>query len=202
MNKKAGLSLIFIALVLLFVITTTGCSTGDTETRVEGVSQLKNKINEITRGDFQVTLHEDYPIISVYLRKSPPEIIENGPYFITIRYGFEKGELKYPSATEETEGTGDFSILYGPYEGGGTPVMVEYSPIFKDTQVSGVDDIGSWNINDKEVEFYYIARRGKEIIRVNLNLDEGGIHITYMLSNRFTEEDARNYTAFILEEMD
>ena len=202
MNKKVGLFLIPITLILLFIITTSGCSTGDTESRAEGVSQLKTQINEITKGDFQVTVHQEYPIISAYLRESPPELIENSPYYIIIMYGFEKGELKDDSsAIKDTEET-QLSILYGPYEGRDTPIQIMYSPIFKDKKVSGANNIGSWNINDKEIEFYYIDRRGKEIINVNMNLDEGGIDITYFLSNKFTEEDARNFTAFILEEVD
>lgn len=174
----------------------------DALTQAEPSFELKRQINEITKGDFQVTLHEEYPIISAYLRGSPPDLIENGPYYIIIMYGFEKGELKDDSpAIKDTEET-QLSILYGPYEGGDTPIQIMYSPIFKDKKVSGANNIGSWNINDKEVEFYYIDRRGKEIINVNLNLDEGGIDITYFLSNKFAEEDARDFTAFILEEVD
>ncbi len=200
MNKKVGLTLIFITLVLLFIITTSGCFTVGTETRAEGVSQLKNKIDEITKGNFKVALHEEYPIIYAYLRESP-ELIKNGPYFVTVMYGFEKGDLAESSTIKEIEETQGFNILYGPYEGNSS-ISVQYSPSGAPQQVTGVDDVRNWKINDKEVEFYYISRSGKEMINVNLSLDEGGINIIYFLSDKFTEEDVRGFTAFLLEEMD
>jgi len=196
MNKKVGLTLIILTLLLLFIITTTGCLA--TETEAEGVSQLKKKIDEVTKGDFKVALHEGYPIIYAYLREPH---VETGPYFITIRYGFEKGDLAESSTTKEIEENQGINILYGPYEGDSS-IMVEYSPAYKDPQVSGVDETRNWKINDKEVEYYYFDRSAAETIVVYLNLDEGGISMTYFLSDKFTEEDARGFTAFILEEMD
>ena len=92
------------------------------------------------------------------------------------------------------------SVLYGPYDGT-TSIMIEYSPVFKDAEVSGADETGSWNINDHEMEYGYLDRQGREVISTYLDLDEAGINATYFLSEKFTKEDAKEFTAFLVNEL-
>jgi len=99
---------------------------------------------------------------------------------------------------EESQG---ISILYGLYEGI-APVMIEYSPVYRDTEVSGVGEVNSWTINGQEVEYYYITREGKEIITVHLNMDKGGANVTYFKSDKFDKENAMDFTGYLIEEMD
>ena len=101
---------------------------------------------------------------------------------------------------KEVEESQGISILYGPYEGT-SPIMIEYSPVFKDAGVSGADETGSWNINSQEVEYAYVDRQGREVISAYLNMDEAGINATYLLSDEFTEEDAKEFTAFLVNEL-
>ncbi len=79
--------------------------------------------------------------------------------------------------------------------------MIEYSPVFKDAGGSGADETGSWNINSQEVEYAYIARPGREVISAYLNLAETGINATYLLSDIFTEENAKEFTVFLVNEL-
>ncbi len=79
--------------------------------------------------------------------------------------------------------------------------MIEYSPVFKDAGVSGADATGSWNINGQDVEYAYIDRPGREVMAAYLNLDEAGINATYLLSDEFTEKDAKEFTAFLVKEL-
>ena len=85
---------------------------------------------------------------------------------------------------KEVEESQKITILYGPY-GGASPIMIEYSPVFKDAGVSGADETGSWNINSQEVEYGHLDRQGREEISTYLNLDEAGINAIYSLSDIF-----------------
>jgi len=99
---------------------------------------------------------------------------------------------------EESQG---ISTLYGRYEGI-APAMIEYSPVFKGAEVSGVGEVDSWTINGQDVGYYYITRNGKEVITVHLGMDKGGANVTYFLSDKFNEESARGFTDYLIEQMD
>ena len=42
---------------------------------------------------------------------------------------------------------------------------------------------------------------GKEVIAAYLGLDEAGVNATYFLSDKFTEEDAKKFTAFLVNDL-
>ena len=185
-----------VIIILTALLTLAGCGQDADE-----MSKLNTSIEEITGGAFEVPLHEDYTLVYAYFRKSPVEI-DNGPYFITLRYSIDDIELvkiyEDEAMIKEVEESQEITILYGPYEGT-SPIMIEYSPLFKDAGVSGADETGSWNINGHEVEYAYTDRQGREIIGAYLNLDEAGINAIYSLSDEFTEEDAKEFTTFLVD---
>ena len=204
MSKNVILTLSLIPLVFLFILTALGCSPTDTETEADKISQIEQEINELTDCDFKVPLPEDYPLTYAYLRE-PPIAIENEVYFIALKYGIEKGALLEPyqdeSKVKDIEESQGIRILYGRYEGI-APVMIEYSPVYRDAVVSGVDEVDSWTINGQEVEYYYITRDGKEVITVHLNMGKGGANVKYFLSDKFNEESAKGFTDYLIEQMD
>jgi len=185
-------------IVLIALLAISGCGQDADE-----MSKLNSSIEELTGGAFEVPLHDDYPLVYVFVRKPPVEV-DNGPYFITLQYSIDDGELvkvfEDEAMIKEVEESQGISILYGPYEGT-SPIMIEYSPVFKDAGVSGADETGSWNINDHEVEYGHIDRQGREVIAAYLDLDEAGINAIYLLSDEFTEEDAKEFTAFWVNEL-
>ena len=185
-------------IILIALLVITGCEQDEDE-----MSKLNNSIEELTGGAFEVPLHDDYPLLYAYLRKPPVEV-DNGPYFITLQYSIADEDMvrvfEDEAMIKEVEESRGINILYGPYEGIST-IMIEYSLVFKDAEVSGADEIGSWIINDQEVEYVYADRQGKEVITAYLDLDEAGINATYFLSDEFTEEDAREFTAFLVNEL-
>ncbi len=191
--KHILMLIIFIALLAI-----AGCGQDDDE-----MSKLNTSIKEITGGAFEVPLHDDYPLVYAFVRKPPVEV-ENGPYFITLRYSIEDVELikiyEDEAMIKEVEESQSISILYGPYEGA-SPIIIEYSPVFKDAGVSGADETGSWTINGQEVEYVYTDRQGRKVIGAYLNLDEAGINAIYSLSDFFTEEEAKEFTAFLVNEL-
>ncbi len=189
-------------LLILFLFTAAGCHLLGADSGNDEMSQLNSSIEEITGGDFEVPLHDDYPLVYAFERKPPVEI-ENGPYFITLQYSIDEVELVKvldDAIIKELEESQGISVLYGPYEGT-TPIIIEYSPLFNDAGVSGADETGSWSINGQEVEYAHIVRPDREVISVYLNLDEAGINETYLLSDEFTEEDAMEFTAFLVNEL-
>jgi len=42
---------------------------------------------------------------------------------------------------------------------------------------------------------------GKEVITAYLKLDEAGINAAYFLSEKFTKEDAKDFTAYLVNEL-
>jgi len=185
-------------IILIALLVITGCGQDEDE-----MSKINTSIEELTGGDFEVPLHDDYPLLYAFVRKPPVEV-DNGPYFITLQYSIDDEDMVKvfddEAMIKEVEESQGINILYGPYEGT-TPIMIEYSPVFKDTEASGADETGSWNINEQEVEYAYADRQGKEVITAYLNLDEAGINATYFLSEKFTKEDAREFTAFLANEL-
>jgi len=190
--KNIPALIIFIALLAI-----SGCGQDEDE-----MSKLNSSIEELTGGDFEAPVHDDYPLLYAFVRK-PPVGVENGPYFITLQYSFKGGSVG-DSYQEDVigavEDSQDITILYGPYDGT-TSIMVEYSPVLKDAGIYGVDETGTWNINGQEVEYGHIDRQGREVISAYLNLDEAGINATYLLSDKLTEEDAKEFTAFLVKEL-
>ena len=125
-------------IILIALLAITDCGQGEDE-----MSKLNSFIEELTGGDFEVPLHEDYPLVYAFVRKPPVEI-ENGPYFITLQYSIDEVELVKghdDAMIKEVEELHGISILYGPYEGT-SAIMIEYSPVFKDAGVSGADEKG------------------------------------------------------------
>jgi len=185
-------------IILITFLGIAGCGQDEDE-----MSKLNTSIEELTGGVFEVPLHDDYPLVYAFVRKPPVEV-DNGPYFITLQYSIDDVELtkvfEDEAMIKEVEESQGISILYGPYEGT-TPIMIEYSPLFKDAGVSGADETGSWNISGHEVEYGHIDRQGREVIAAYLDLDEAGINATYLLSDAFTEEDAKEFTAFLVNEL-
>ena len=201
MNKILVLKIM--PLLMLFLFTTAGCHLFGADSDADVMSKLNTSIEELTGGAFEVPLHDDYPLVYAFVRKPPVEA-DNGPYFITLQYSIDDVELtkvfEDEAMIKEVEESQGISILYGPYEGT-SPIMIEYSPVFKDAEFSGADETGSWNINGHEVEYGHIDRQGREVIAAYLNLDEAGINATYLLSDEFTEEDAKEFTAFLVNEV-
>ncbi len=78
-------------LLMLFIFTAAGCHLPGADSGADDMPKLKTSIDEITNGVFEVPLHEGYPLVYAYLRK-PPVDIENGPYFITLRYSIDNVE--------------------------------------------------------------------------------------------------------------
>jgi uncharacterized membrane protein len=185
-------------IILIALMAIAGCEQDEDE-----ISRLNSSIEEITGGAFEAPLHEDYPLVYAYLRKPLVEI-DNGPYFINLQYSIDDVELvkvyEDEAMVKKVEESQGISILYGPYEGT-TPIMIEYSSVFKYAGISGADEIGNWNINGQEVEYAYINRQGREVISAYLNLDEAGINVTYFLSDIFTEEDTKVFTAYLVNEL-
>ncbi len=209
-------------IILIALLAIAGCGENENE-----MSQLNSSIAELTGGDFEVPLHEDYPLVYAYLRK-PPDNVDNGSYSITFVYREERYPVKahlIETYIKELESHG-ISILYGPYikelhqpiEEGTTHITIEYSLLFKDAWDSiatrayetetwdifiedlpnGPGEIGTWDINGQEVGYAY---KGEEIIDVYLQLAEAGVIATYLLGDKFTEEDAREFTAFLVNEL-
>ena len=193
-----NLKLILALIILTTLLVVAGCGQDADE-----MSKLNSSIEELTGGAFEVPLHDDYPLVYAFVRKPPVEV-DNGPYFITLQYSIDDVELtkvfEDEAMIKEVEESQGISILYGPYEGT-TPIMIEYSPLFKDAGVSGADETGSWNISGHEVEYGHIDRRGRGVISAYLNLDEAGIIASYFLGDNFTEEDAKEFTAFLVNEL-
>ncbi len=201
MNKTLLLKIA--PLLMLMIFSSTGCHLLGTDSDTDELSRLNTSIDEITGGDFAVPLHEDYPLLYAFVRKPPVEV-DNGPYFITLQYSIDDVEPVKVNIDEamikEVEESQGISILYGPYEGT-SPITIVYSPVLKDARVSGADEAGNWNINGQEVEYAYVYRQGKEIITPSLDLDEAGINATYFLSEKFTKEAAKEFTAFLVNEL-
>ncbi len=202
MNKR--LVVIVMSFIMLVIFTTAGCHLLGADSDTDEMSKLNTSIEEVTDGDFEVPLHEDYPLVYAYLRKPTLEV-DNGPYFITLRYSIDEVELvkgyEDEAMIKDVEESQGISVLYGPYEGA-SPIIIEYSPLFKDAAVaSGADETGNWNINGQEVEYAYVDRQGREFISAYLNLDEAGINAIYSLSDLFTAEDAKDFTAFLVNEL-
>ena len=187
-----------VIIILIALLAIAGCGQDEDE-----MSKLNTSIEELTGGAFEVPLHDDCPLVYAFVRKPPVEV-DNGPYFITLQYSIDDVELTKVFEDEvmikEVEESQGISILYGPYDGT-TSIMVEYSPVFKDAEISGADETGSWNISGYEVEYGHIDRQGREVIAAYLNLDEAGINTTYLLSDKFTEEDAKEFTTFLVNEL-
>jgi len=187
-----------VIIILIALLAIAGCGQDEDE-----MSKLNTSIEELTGGAFEVPLHDDCPLVYAFVRKPPVEV-DNGPYFITLQYSIDDEDLvkvfEDEAMIKEVEESQGISILYGPYEGT-TPIMVEYSPVFKDAGVSGADETGSWNISGHEVEYGHLDRQGRELFAAYLNLDEAGINATYLLSDAFTEEDAQEFTAFLVNEL-
>lgn len=185
-------------IILIALLAIAGCGQDADE-----MSKLNSSIEELTGGAFEVPLHDDYPLVYAFVRKPPVEV-DNGPYFITLQYSIDDVELvkvfENDAMIKEVEESQGISIIYGPYEGT-TPIMVEYSPVFKDAGVSGADETGSWNISGHEVEYGHIDRQGRELIAAYLDLDEAGINATYLLSDEFTEEDAKEFTTYLVDKL-
>ena len=148
-------------IILIALLVITGCGQDEDE-----MSKLNTSIEELTGGAFEMPLHDDYPLLYAFVRKPPVEV-DNGPYFITLQYSIDDEDMvkvfEDESMIKEVEESQGINILYGPYEGT-TPIMIEYSPVFKDAGVSGADETGSWNINDQKVEYGHIDRQGREVI--------------------------------------
>jgi len=184
-------------IILTALMAIAGCGQDENE-----ISKLNSSIEELTGGAFKVPLNDDYPLLYAFVRKPPVEV-DNGPYFITLQYSFKGGNVGdgyQEDVIGAVEISQDITILYGPYDAT-TSIMIEYSPVFKDAGVSGADETGSWIINGQEVDYAYTDRQGREIIGVYLNLDEAGINATYLLSDEFTEEDAKEFTTFLVNEL-
>lgn len=202
MSKKVLLMFISVALTLIFIIMP-GCSPGEKETGAdEEFSHVVDKVDEIFEGDFTIPLPKDYPVTFVELRE-PLEILKVGHHTVTISYGLEKGDLwelfKDEEIVEEFEKSRGVSILYGPYEGTGI-ASVEYSPTYKTFEQYSDDDVtGSWKIKNKEIEYIHISTTIREVILLHLGLVEGGIFVTYYLSEEFTEKDAKNFTKYLVD---
>jgi len=184
-------------IILTALMAIAGCGQDENE-----ISKLNSSIEELTGGAFKVPLNDDYPLLYAFVRKPPVEV-DNGPYFITLQYSFKGGNVGdgyQEDVIGAVEISQDITILYGPYDAT-TSIMIEYSPVFKDAGVSGADETGSWIINGQEVDYAYTDRQGREIIGVYLNLDEAGINATYLLSDEFTEEDAKEFTVYLVNEL-
>ncbi len=222
MNKILVLKIM--SLLMLLIFTAAGCHLLGADSDADEMSKLYSSIAELTGGDFEVTLHEDYPLVYAYVRKPPVEV-DNGSYSTTFVYR----EERYPAKAHLTETyikeleSHGISILYGPYikelhqpiDEGTAHITIEYSPLFKDawdtiaTRVyetetwdvfieylpNGPGEIGTWDINGQEVGYAY---KGEEIIDVYLQLAEAGVITTYFLSDFFTVEDAKGFTAFLV----
>ena len=171
-----------VIIILTALLTIAGCGQDADE-----MSKLNTSIEELTGGAFEVPLHDDCPLVYAFVRKPPVEV-DNGPYFITLQYSIDDEYLvkvfENDAMIKEVEESQKITILYGPY-GGASPIMIEYSPVFKDAGVAGADETGSWNINSQEVEYAYVDRQGREVISTYLNLDEAGINAIYSLSDIF-----------------
>jgi len=191
-----NLKLILALIILTTLLVVAGCGQDADE-----MSKLNSSIEELTGGAFEVPLHDDYPLVYAFVRKPPVEV-DNGPYFITLHYSFKGGvgDSYQEDVIGAVEDSQDITILYGPYDAT-TSIIIEYSPVFKDAGVSGADETGGWNINDHEVEYDHIDRQGREVIAAYLDLDEAGINAIYLLSDEFTEEDAKEFTAFLVNEL-
>ena len=184
-------------IILTALMAIAGCGQDENE-----ISKLNSSIEELTGGAFKVPLNDYYPLLYAFVRKPPVEV-DNGPYFITLQYSFKGGNVGdgyQEDVIGAVEISQDITILYGPYDAT-TSIMIEYSPVFKDAGVSGADETGSWIINGQEVDYAYTDRQGREIIGVYLNLDEAGINATYLLSDEFTEEDAKEFTVYLVNEL-
>ncbi len=99
--------------ILIALLATAGCGQDENE-----MSKLNSSIAELTGSDFEVPLHEDYPLVYTFVRKPPVEI-ENGPYFITLQYSIDEVELVKihdDAIIKELEESQGISIFYGPYE--------------------------------------------------------------------------------------
>ncbi len=209
-------------IILVVLLAIAGCGENEDE-----MPKLNSSIEEITGGDFEVPLHDDYTLVYAYLRKSQNGV-DNESYAITFVYKEERYPIKAhltETAIKELESHG-ISILYGPYikelhqpiDEGTTHITIEYSPLFKDAWGSiatrayetetwdifieylpnGPGEIGTWDINGREVGYVY---KCEEIIDVYLQLTEAGVIATYFLSDIFTEEDAKEFTAFLVNEL-
>ncbi len=184
-------------IILIALLAIAGCGQEEDE-----MSKLNSSIEELTGGAFEVPLHDDYPLLYAFMRKPPIEV-DNGPYFITLQYTFKGGSVGdgyQEDVIGAIEDSQDITILYGPYDGT-TSIMIEYSPVFKDAGGSGADETGSWNINGQEVEYSHLDRPGREVLSAYLNLDEAGIYAVYSLSDDFSKEDAKEFTAFLVNEL-
>ena len=199
MNKMIVIKIM--PLLMLFIFTAAGCNLFGADSDADEMSKLNTSIEELTGGAFEVPLHDDYPLVYAFVRKPPIEV-DNGPYFITLHYSFKGGvgDSYQEDVIGAVEDSQDITILYGPYDAT-TSIIIEYSPVFKDAGVSGADETGGWNINDHEVEYDHIDRQGREVIAAYLDLDEAGINAIYLLSDEFTEEDAKEFTAFLVNEL-
>ncbi len=164
-------------------------------------------------------LHEDYPLLYAYQGTPPPSMesipifmtlhysnlnmgIGEEPYFINFHYSIEDIELTTISEDEaslkEIEDLQGINILYGPHDGS-DPIGITYSPILNNATLSGADETGSWNINGNNIEYFSMDIGGKKVISVHLNLSAGGVNTH--LSDEFTEEDAKEFTAFLVNEL-
>lgn len=201
MNILKNISVVIILIALLVVA---GCGQDEDE-----MSKLNTSIEELTGGDFKVPLHDDYPLVYAYQRKPPVEV-ENETFSITLLYSEDRYPVKASwseARIKELESHG-ISILYGPYLKDpyqpldkGNYIMIEYSPAFKNVSVAITTrefDTGTWDINSHKVEYAY---QGKEIIDAYLRLPEAGIIASYFLGDKFAEEEAKEFTAFLVNEL-
>ncbi len=196
-------------LLMLFLFTAAGCHLLGADSGADEMSKLNSKIKELTNGSFEVPLHDDYPLVYAQLSK-PPDEVGNGTFSIALLYSEDWYPVKAywsEARMKELESHG-ISILYGPYVKDpyeplyeGNYIMIEYSLAFKNVSVAisaREYDTGTWDINGQEVGYAY---QGKEIIDAYLPMAEAGIIATYFLCDKFTEEDAKEFTAYLVNEL-
>jgi len=207
MNKILALKIML--LLMLFLFTAAGCHLFGADSDADEVSKLNSKIEELTGGAFEVPMHDDYPLVYAHLSR-PPDDVDNETFSIVLLYSEDRYPVKAywsEARINELESHG-ISILYGPYVkdpdeplGEENYIMIEYSPVFKNVSVAIAAreyDTGTWDINGQKIGYAY---QGKEIIDAYLPMAEAGVIASYFLGDNFTEEAAKEFTAFLVNEL-
>jgi len=200
MNKRVNtvLKIVFLVFFLLFVIA--GCTLLGLDSKTKEIRELQASVKKITGGDLVVPLHEDYPLVSAYVSYPP---LGTGINRIHLYYSVEKIELEYLFEDEAmkkmAEELSHLKYLYGPYRGGKPIWLTYWPPPANTTVVSNGSEKRSWIINGQEVGYDYVSRRGEEAVHVTLTIGKGSLFASYRLDDRFTEEDAESFTAYLMD---
>ncbi len=206
MKRKICLILFIVIVGTMFL---TACSKkGDlsasdqeTEIKNEELNKLKKRIASIDKeyeGSYKLPIHPQYPILHVFLAKPP---IPSMPPDMVIYYGLDKGELHELFKEEKQlalyEKSREEDVLYGYYEGN-IMAEVSYYPI----KGGKVDGKNTWKFNDIEVSYEILTQQDqKQYIITGIDQEKGGYWIRYHITDTFGEDEAREFTEFLLNEL-